>query len=448
VKVVFIGKVDKWNKYEKAFGENILKVSYPFWNHGGHVEEYTTFCKRGEKLIKSFTPVKNKESDLATIVYSSGTTGKTKGVVHTFKSLNFAGYMASQQGGFTPNDRMFSFLPLGHVVERALVQLAGTFSGVSISFADNLDTFASDLKHVRPTVFIAVPRIWSNIQTKILKKFSPGVVDKVLGVPVLGDLFKKFIKKSLGLDACRWIFTGGGALAPAVTAWYRSMGIEIREGYGLTENMGYAHFSLGNNVKAGYVGKSLPGVETVLGANSEILIKSDSNMKEYYLEPEATREAFQGEYLKTGDCGELDSEGQLRITGRLKEIFKTSKGKYISPAPIEQKILRSPWVENVCVVGSGFAAPVGLLQIATHMRADNEKLLTALRGLLVELNSGLESHEKLKHFVIVSEEWTIDNGFVTPTLKNKRNVIEKKYDPWLENHYGKVEDVCFEDTVH
>jgi long-chain acyl-CoA synthetase len=445
VKVVFVGKLDHWKKYENAFKGSALKVSFPFWNHGPGVESYSDFCQRGQSSRKPFVAKVNKTGDIATIVYSSGTTGKPKGVVHTFQSLNFAGFMASQQGSFNPGDRMFSFLPLGHVVERTLVELAGTFSGLSVAFADNLETFTKDLQTVRPTIFTAVPRIWANIQTQVFKKFSDRWIQRILKTPVISKLFIQKVKKILGLNECRWFFTGGGAMAPSITHWFRQIGIIIREGYGLTENMGYAHFSLGENVKPGFVGKALPGVKTVLSENSEILIQSDANMLGYYLDPVATKECFVNGFLRTGDCGEIDAEGQLRITGRIKEIFKTSKGKYISPSPIEQKILHSKIIENVCVMGSGFAAPVALVQICLDQRKNKQSLIENLKELLKTVNQSLESHEKLKHIVVISEPWTIDNGFMTPTLKNKRNVIEKKYDPWLENHFGRVEDVCFED---
>jgi long-subunit acyl-CoA synthetase (AMP-forming) len=236
--------------------------------------------------------------------------------------------------------------------------------------------------------------------------------------------------------------SGSAPIPPATIAWYHSLGLELLEGYGMSENFAYSHVSLPGKSKVGFVGNSLPGVETKLGNDGEILVKTPADMKGYYKEPELSRGSYTADgFLKTGDRGEIDPQGRLRITGRVKELFKTSKGKYVAPAPIENLLNADSNIEQSCVTGAGRPQPHALLLLSEQQRgllkngADRSALDGALKQLLGKVNEQLEEHEKLAFLVVVKEPWQIENGYLTPTMKIKRNVIEDAYAPSGDTWY-------------
>jgi long-chain acyl-CoA synthetase len=254
-------------------------------------------------------------------------------------------------------------------------------------------------------------------------------------------LVRKKIQKGLGLDQARLVISGAAPIAADLLAWYEKIGIMINEGYGMTENLAYGpSFNAPGAVRFGTVGSVtiLPGSETRINENGEIVVRSPTLMAGYYLDPEKTAETIIDGWLHTGDRGEISSDGYLRITGRVKDVFKTEKGKFVQPNKIESLLAGSPLIEQVCVTGSGHSQPLALLELSETARAmlpagkaELEKQLLALANAV---NKQIEHHEILDRLFIVSRPWTPENGMLTPTLKIKRASVEEVYNNLLEKY--------------
>ena len=258
----------------------------------------------------------------------------------------------------------------------------------------------------------------------------------LFALPIISGVIKKKILTEMGLNHVRAAITGAAPLPPDIIAWYRKLGLDLLEVYGMSENFGNSHACRPGEVRIGYVGSPSPGTEQRIADNGELLVKSPSQMLGYYKLPDKTAEEMTPDgFFKTGDRGEIDGEGRLRITGRVKELFKTSKGKYIAPVPIENK-LNHPKIEVSCVTGPTQPQPFVLLMPSPDAHKElsegaltREGLAQEFAQLLEQVNATLEDHEKLDYAVVVKEQWTMENGFLTPTMKIKRNVIEERYLP-------------------
>jgi long-chain acyl-CoA synthetase len=335
----------------------------------------------------------------------------------------------------TQADRMLSYLPLAHVVERALVEHGWLATGMHVFFAESLDTFAKDLQRARPTIFFSVPRLWVKFQQCVHHKLPPAKLNRLLSIPLIGGLVRRKVQKALGLDQCRFAAGGAAPMPVPLLAWYRKLGLPINEGYGMTENLAVSNLTLAGQNQEGTVGPPYPGVgvriETTTG---EIQMRSPAVMQGYYKEPELTRDAFTADgWLHTGDKGHIDAQGNLHITGRVKDMFKTSKGKYVAPAPIEDKLVMHELVEACVVTGANLGQPLGIVMLNAEgvaRAADPAKRVLVEEALgqhLKTLNASLDPHEQLKCLVVATTAWTIENDIVTPTFKVKRNRIEDTY---------------------
>jgi long-subunit acyl-CoA synthetase (AMP-forming) len=350
-----------------------------------------------------------------------------------------------------PEDRMLSYLPLAHVFERWIIGTGAFLARFQLFFAESLDTFVQDLNRARPTMFVSVPRLWQKFQLGVFAKMPAKKLATLLKIPILGGVVRKKVLRGLGLDACRFAGSGSAPIPPELIQWYRDLGLELLEGYGMTENFCYSHVSRPGRARVGYVGEPYPGVETRISEEGEIQIKSPGMMIGYYKAPELTAEAFTADgWLRTGDRGEVDSMNRLRITGRVKELFKTSKGKYVAPAPIENKIQVHEAIEAVCVGGLGREAPYALAALSDEARkrvADPEArraVEASLRAHLEQVNASLDPHEAVAMVVLVKDSWLVDNGFLTPTMKIRRPVIEERYAPRIDEWYGQGKPVVWE----
>jgi long-chain acyl-CoA synthetase len=335
------------------------------------------------------------------------------------------------------NEVFFSYLPLSHIAERMVVEYCGIFTGGTIYFPESLQTFSKDLQAAQPTIFLAVPRIWEKFREEILKKIPPARLSFLLGLPLFGSLLRNLLKKKLGLSRVRFALSGASPLHPSLPVFFGQLGITIQEAYGMTENMALATINRKHSVRIGTVGQSYTGVELVIGAQNEILTKSPATMLGYYKEPELSAACFENGFLKTGDVGRLDADGYLTITGRIKDLFKTSKGKYVAPAPIEKLLMEHTLFAQVCVVGSGQSGALALCVLTIGEPTDRSELNARLSAIRSRVNQQLELHEQLVKLVMVAEEWTIANGFITPTLKIRRSVMdthyESRYEQWLRS---------------
>ncbi|MES2684037.1 MAG: AMP-binding protein [Pseudomonadota bacterium] len=437
-KACFIGKLDGFEAMRPGIPAGLLCIATP-------LAPKTDFVQ-WDDIVQRTPPLEGEvvraAQELATIVYTSGTTGMPKGVMHNFGNIGWSGSPPEKRGNLSPDDRMLSYLPLAHVAERWLVEANSIRCGFHIYFVESLDTFAADLRRARPTYFISVPRLWTKFQQGVFSQMPKARLDRLLKIPVVRGFVKKKILKALGLDAVR--IAGGGAapMPPSLIEWYRSLGLELLEGYGMTENFGVSHGSRVGEARIGYVGHPWDGTEHRISAEGEVQTRGPSLMQGYFKEPEKTRETMTEDgWLRTGDLGEIDEAGRLRIVGRLKEQFKTSKGKYVAPAPIESKLSTHSAIEACCVAGSTYPQPFALLMLNADIARDcaenaekKAELSASLATHREAVNAQLNEHEKLDFFVVVSEQWTVENHFITPTMKVKRPMIEstysKHFDQW------------------
>jgi long-chain acyl-CoA synthetase len=428
-KMIFLGKLDQPEKMQAAVPKQLVQICFPFYPIDN--------CPSWIDITREQKPFDGKPSidvdSLACIIYTSGTTGQPKGVMHTFRAMNFAVDAFLKANPTIQNEVFFSYLPLCHVAEKMLVECGTLFTGSTMYFVESMERFSINLQDTQPTMFLAVPRIWEKMQEGILKKMPQKKLAIILSIPILSAFFKKMIRKKLGLSKAHFIFTGASPINKALLVWYSKLGITIMEAYGMTENLALSHANRKNNIRFGTVGKSYGGVEVRLSTDQEVQVKSDASMKGYYKEPTLSADCFEDGFLRTGDQGSIDVEGYLTITGRIKDQFKTSKGKYISPAPIESQLLTHQFIDQACVVGHAMPHALALCILSESAKSvDKTQITSDLISFLKTLNAAMEHHEQISKLVILSEEWTIENGALTPTLKIKRNIIDCKY----QNKYG------------
>lgn len=438
--LLLLGRLEDAVEMGSGIPDNLPLITLP----GAPVPATHPLALAWDDLIASTAPLtgnpRPQADQLATLIYTSGSTGMPKGVMLSFAAIGTAGQQIySTVAELGPQDRMLSYLPLAHAFERAAVMVASLCHGVHLYFNESLATFADDLKRARPTIFQSVPRLWTRFQLGVLQKLPQDRLDALLADPQTAASVRQQVLGQLGLEQVRIAITGSAPLPPSILRWYHELGLELLEGYGMSEDFAYSHLSQPGRLRVGSVGHPQLGVERRIAENGEIQIKSPTSMLGYYREPEKTAEALTADgWFKTGDLGEIDEDGHLLITGRLKELFKTGKGKYVAPVPIENKLANHPQVEMVCVTGSGQPQPVGIVMLGAEARQSIDQpsaqrdLEAGLMVLLDSVNATLSPHERLDFLVIVNDPWTVASGFLTPTLKIKRHVIEKRYDPQID----------------
>jgi long-chain acyl-CoA synthetase len=440
-KAIIIGKLDNYESQKDGIPD-IHKISVELY---GINENYTW-----EGLLMQHKPVQNvlkpDPSNLITIIYTSGTTGNPKGVMHSVANFTYASNTILDILILPEHPKLFSYLPLSHIAERVGIEMSGIFRGASITFAESLETFAHNLEATQPQLFFAVPRIWAKFQEKLLENLPQKKLNILLSIPIINSIIKKKIKKKLGLSEAVLMISGAAPLAVSLMDWYKKIGITILQGYGMTEDCILSHFNLPDENRIGTVGRAVKGVTAKLSSEGEICILNNCLMKGYYKNPEDTASTFdEVGYLKTGDIGEYDHEGYLTITGRVKDQFKTDKGKYISPAPIELELSKNPYIEQICIVGMGIPQPILLVVLTAEAKnIDRQKLSENLINMIKSINPSLEKHEKIEKVIIMKEDWTVENGLITPTLKVKRNQVEEIHMPMYKAWFDSKEKVIFE----
>ena len=433
-KACFIGKLDGWEGMKPGVPEGMPCISYPL-SPADAIKNY----KGWDAICAGTQPLQGQPTrgadELATLIYTSGTTGMPKGVMHTFGNFAWALGAGIQRIAMNEQDRMLSYLPLAHVVERVLVEHGWLRTGMHVYFAESLDTFAADLQRARPTIFLSVPRLWVKFQQGIHHKMPEQKLQRLLSLPLIGGLVRRKVQKALGLDQCR-VAAGGAAPMPlALLQWYSRLGLHINEGYGMTENLAVSHLTIPGKNQQGSVGPVYDGVEHRIDPQTgEVQMRSPALMLGYYKEPELSSATLTADgWLKTGDKGRIDAQGCLHITGRVKDLFKTAKGKYVAPAPIEDKLGAHEAVEACVVTGANLGQPLGIVMLSAEAAAQatdagyRSKLEASLQQHLKQINVGLDPHEQLQCIVVVTTPWTVDNDLITPTFKVKRNRIEDVY---------------------
>jgi long-chain acyl-CoA synthetase len=419
-------------------------------------------------------------SDVATLIYTSGTTGEPKGVMLSHRNLISNVVAASSNFGFTGTDIALSVLPLSHVFERGGMYVY-IRSGMQVFYAESIDKAPENLKEVKPTIFVGVPRIFEKVFERArLKAAQSGRVSAMVfdwavdvakehalvsatGAPIPMALTAKhgiadaivFLKlREFFGGRLRHCITGGAALSDEIFLIFTGAGISIMQGYGLTETSPVVSSNCPKAVRVGTVGRAIRDVEVRIAADGEIEVRGPNVMLGYYNKPEATRDVFTGDgFFRTGDIGELDADGFLKITDRKKELFKTSGGKYIAPSPIEQRLRSSRFVNQAVLVGNERKFPAALivpnfeilesyaelkgLKIGSRREfCEHEKIIDLISRQIEAATQDLSKFEKVKKLTLIENEFTVENGEMTPTLKIKRRVIDERYRDVIEKMYS------------
>jgi long-chain acyl-CoA synthetase len=430
-RLLFVGKLDAWEDMRAGVPDGLPIIRLPQSPAAGG-ESWDEVIARTQPLQGN--PVRDG-NELATIMYTSGTTGMPKGVMHSFATFAWSMAAVRKRLGSDESSRILSYLPLSHVAERTVVEHNLLASSLRVYFAESLETFAADMQRARPTVFFSVPRLWVKFQQGVVARMPPQKLDRLLSIPIVRHFVRKKVLGALGLDQCRFPAGGAAPMPPDLLRWYRRLGLEIIEVYGMTENCGVSHCTLPGKQRPGTVGYPYDGVESRLDPETdEIQVKSPGTMLGYFREPEQTQAAMTPDgWMRTGDKGVLDAEGGLRISGRVKDIFKTGKGKYVAPAPIEDRLVMHAAVEACCVTGANLGQPLGIVMLnmeAARRMADAAErvaLEASLAAHMQSINATLDPHERLDCLVVVQQPWTVESGLITPTFKVRRNRIEDVY---------------------
>lgn len=438
---IFIGKLDNPEEVQSAINDDLLSIAFPYLTPATRVQ-FSDWLTEFEPLMDVH---KNTINDIATIVYTSGSTGRPKGVVLSYKNMASVAQNLVEIFNLSNNFRSISYLPLAHIVERSNGYVA-IYAGFEVFFVESLDTFIDDLQYAQPSGFISVPRLWTIFQGNVLNKISQNKIALLLSIPIVKHLFAKKIRKALGLNNAQWFVSGTAPIALSLLHWYEKLNIPISEGWGMTETSGASclNYPL-SKVRLGTIGKPLPCVEMTLSEEGEILIRGDAVFTEYYLAPQATDASFSNGWFHTGDCAVVNEQGEYTIIGRIKDKFKTSKGKYVAPVPIESLLCTNLDIEQVCLIGSGMKQPVALIVLTAMDDKRDIEVVNRLKSTLSNVNAELESHQKIDYFLVCEHAWSVENHLLTPSMKIKRNIIEKKYDALTTKEFSDL--VIYEEDM-
>ncbi|WP_318344390.1 AMP-dependent synthetase/ligase [Flagellimonas baculiformis] len=445
-------------------------------------------CKNWKELLELGTDTSNQDEveqikdsvqpgDLATLIYTSGTTGRPKGVMLSHDNIVSNVISSEKRVPFESGGSALSFLPVCHIFERMILYLY-QYCGIEIHFAEGLDKISDNVKEVKPNVMTVVPRLLEKVYEAIIAKGTnlSGIKKKLFFWSVeLGLQFEPYGKngwwyeKQLGIARklvfSKWqeglggnlsvMVSGSAALQPRLARIFAAAGMPVMEGYGLTETSPVIAVNDQRNKgwKIGTVGRIIDGVEVKIAEDGEILCKGPNIMMGYYKDPEKTAEVMTGDYFHTGDIGEVDADGFLKITDRKKEIFKTSGGKYVAPQLLENRFKQSRFIEQIMVVGEGEKMPAALIQpnfdfvkewakrhgVALENNKDlvkNDQVIARFQEEVDLANEDFAKWEKVKQFRLTPDVWSVDEGHLTPTMKLKRKIVKEKYLDLYNEIYG------------
>ncbi len=427
-KAVFLGKLEGTAAAEATL-HNIKVIAYPESNSAADIVDHQwSDLLTADPLQDIASP---DMSDMATLVYTSGSTGNPKGVVLSFENLAAAAQGVIEAQPAQEKHRVLSYLPMAHITERSVVSMVSLYELGDIYFSGGLDTFMADLQHAKPTNFVSVPRLWAKFQAQVLAVIPDNDLQALLASDQ-GEEIAAGIREKLGLQHVKQYASGSAPIPPGLLQWFLGIGMPISEGWGMTETAGASCTNMPFNPDhIGTLGTPLSCVEMCLSDEDEILIRGPAIFKEYYNNPGATADAFIDGWFRTGDKAELRDDGAYRIIGRVKEQFKTAKGKYVAPVPIESVLGALPYVEQVCVLGIGRAQPMAIVVPIEQEGQTKEQLAERMEADMNAANENMEPHCKLNCIILSAAPMSIENGMLTPTLKLKRDVIEAHYADYL-----------------
>ncbi|MCH2190151.1 MAG: AMP-binding protein [Gammaproteobacteria bacterium] len=434
IKALFIGRLDKWGDRDEAISPQLNVIKFPRYDD----DVVPSVGENWDDLIAKAAPLEGKPSpDLDTpwtIKFTSGTTGTPKGVVHNHRNPALLMHNERKTNWVRlfqmKMSKFFSFLPLNHVAERVGVEIPAITIGGSISFAQNLASFPQNIRDTQPSMVFAVPRIWTKFYQGVTSKIPEKRLDFLLKVPLVSAVVKRKLLTGMGLKDVE-IAATGAAITPAfIKEFFAKLDIQLIEAYGMTETLGSIVNAAEPGAPSDSVGRALPGAKVKIDEESgEIMMHTPYMMAGYYNSPEKTAEVLNDDgWLHSGDIGEIDDNGYLRVTGRVKDAFKTSKGSFVTPNPLEEAIAQNEFVEQVCVVGLGIPQPIALLNLGEAAEGrDASDVADSLVQTVKDLNASRANYEAVSTVVIQKEAWTDQNGFLTPTLKVKRTELDKAY---------------------
>jgi len=478
----FVSDEEVLEKVNKIKDKTKLKEVYSF-DHIEGCKHYSELFELGKDDSNQSDVEARKDAvkpeDLATIIYTSGTTGKPKGVMLSHWNITSNALDSGKRVPLPPSGetRILSFLPICHIFERVLIYVY-QYSGASIYYAEALDKIGDNAKEIKPNLMSVVPRLLEKVFDKIMLKgedltgikkalffWAVGLGEKWEPYHKNGAWYEFKLKIANKLIFSKWrealggelgtMVSGSAALQPRLARVFGAAGMKVMEGYGLTETSPVVSVGLykNNMYKIGTVGKPIDNVEVKIAEDGEILIKGPNVMMGYYKDPEKTASVMTDNYFHTGDKGELDDDGFLKITGRKKEMFKTSGGKYIIPTLLENDLKQSLFIEQVMVVGEGEKMPGAIIQPNFDFVRDwidykehdigtteeeistSEIVIKRIQKEIDKYNKNFGKWEQIKKFELTKEAWTIDDGHLTPTMKMKRSVIREKYNDLYEKIY-------------
>ena len=446
-KVLIGGKLDDSKATQQVINEmgDLISIALPYNSAPMCQHQYAELIANE---VPSVERPQHYDDKLMSLVYTSGTSGLPKGAMLTYGAFSWSVQQLINHIGIQPNDRLFSYLPLAHITERVYIFGSSIMGGVPTAFPESLDTFIEDVKMHRPTLFISVPRLWTLFQQRIQDKLPQKSLNILLKIPFVNSLIKKKLAVGLGLDQARVLGCGSAPVSPALLEWYHSVGLNITEAWGMTESFAYSTINYPFRAdKIGTVGNAGPGIELKIADDSEIMVRGKGLFSGYYKNDIATQESFDSEgWLHTGDIGAIDADGYLTIQGRKKDTFKTAKGKFVSPVPIEKKLFEYSRIEMMCLIGLGLPGPILLVVPHDFPHFDKERYERSTLKVIERMNKDLASHEQIKGVLMIKEPWNIENGVLTPTLKIKRHVLEQKYHE-LGHNWPKGQLVLWEEDL-
>ena len=433
VKLLFIGKIDTWGDKVQAIPDDVSVITFPHYEGSAEI-------KIGEKwddLIARHSPKTENDAaelhSLWTIKFTSGTTGTPKGVMlsHHSPALMMATEKETNWLGLykIPEIRCLSYLPLNHVGERIGMEMIVLTLGGTISFAESLDTFAQNIRDTQPTVFFGVPRIWTKFYLGVLAKIPGEKLDYLLSDPKTAEPTKKKIRASLGFSDIHMAATGAAITPAFLKDFYKKLDIHLTEAYGMTEVCGSITNSQNHDAPQDSVGKAKPNAEVKIHPDTgEVLLKSPYMMMGYYKDPEKTAAVLVDGWMHSGDRGTIDDDGYLRIVGRVTDSFKTSKGSYITPNPLEESLMKNNYIEQICIAGLGIPQPVALVNLsAMGIAAEPAAVEASLLEAISQLNATRAPFERISTVIIQKEVWSEKNRCLTPTLKVKRGTLDEMF---------------------
>lgn len=449
IKAIFIGKLDNWGDRDQAIPKDVLAIKFPHYAGSAKIN----IGENWDDLIANHTPAMDnfipKAEDLWTIKFTSGTTGTPKGVMlaHGTPGLIMENERKTNWLGIyeIPEVRCLSFLPLNHVGERIGLELSVIARGGNISFAESLDTFAKNLQDVQPTLFFAVPRIWTKFYLGVLSKMPLNRLNLLLKIPIVSGIIKKKLRHGLGMSDIRVAATGAAITPAFIKDFYKKLDIHLIEAYGMTEVCGSMTNSPALDAPQDSVGQAVPfGEVRIHPETDEILMKSPYIMMGYYKNPEKTAEVLVDGWMHSGDRGTIDENGYVRVIGRVKDAFKTSKGSYVTPNPLEEVLMGNDYIEQVCVAGLGIPQPIALVNLSEiGIDANKNEVATSILESVDQLNTQRAPYERISTVIIQKEAWSEENRCLTPTLKVKRGTLDDKFGRQYLNWHEAKEKVIW-----